>query len=128
MRLAGLLLISSVAASCNYRQLRCVVCRKHVSVDTLSNANDGVKTVSWHKSIGKGLHRNHKHVYVTKEFAPNGKLLREQQEAFITTYNDFGKIMLRSQTIVYNLSNDSSRKTVEVYRRGKLSRTVRSIK
>jgi len=124
----ALFVILSLSSGCNCRQLGCIVCHKHISVDTINNKAEGLKTVTWHKSIGKGMHGNYKHIYVVREVNPAGKLVALTKESFITTYKDFGKIKLKKESIVYNAKNNSVIKSIEIYRKGKLSRTILTAK
>ena len=68
------------------------------------------------------MHGNYWYKTCVKEFDQNGRLVAETNNEYITTYKNFGRIMLKTARTTYRLNSDSISREVKIYRKGRLSK------
>lgn len=115
-----------LVTGCHFGKLRCVVCRRYISVDTVRYADGQPRSIQWDVGKGAGIHRNFKHREVTQEFDAQGTLRVEYRRQYINIYKNLSRIMLKEQRITYG--QDSIRREIRRYRRGRLVKVVQRLR
>lgn len=119
--------VALLATGCHFGKLRCVVCPyRRTNVDTVRYENGQLKSIRRREGKGTGMHANYKTTVVTQEFDELGRRKAEYRQQYITIEKSWQRITLKEQWIIYG--QDSIRREVHRYRRGRLVKVVRRLR
>ena len=106
--------------SCNYKELRCVICDKKKKTSITKFETGAIRTIKKEKFIAKAIDTPVKTITKFKEFDNNGIIIKKVKKNKITDVWDFNFNKSREKVILYYPESDSIKKEISIFKNGEL--------